>query len=73
MLAVADLHLEKGSAYARNGAMLPPYDTGATLRRLGAAIERLKPKDGWSASATASTTPTGRTGSMMATRRHFLG
>jgi len=44
LLAVADLHLEKGSAYARKGAMLPPYDSAATLRRLGAAIARLKPK-----------------------------
>ena len=34
MLVVADLHLEKGSAYARRGTMLPPYDTHATLGRL---------------------------------------
>jgi hypothetical protein len=33
-LAVADLHLEKGSSYARHGQMLPPYDSALTLRRL---------------------------------------
>ena len=30
-LIVSDLHLEKGSAFAADGQMLPPYDTGATL------------------------------------------
>lgn len=34
MLLVADLHLEKFSSYARTGQMLPPYDTGLTLKRL---------------------------------------
>jgi DNA ligase-associated metallophosphoesterase len=34
MLLVADLHLEKFSSYARKGQMLPPYDTGLTLKRL---------------------------------------
>lgn len=33
-LVVADLHLEKGSAYAARGQMLPPYDTRETLGRL---------------------------------------
>jgi hypothetical protein len=33
-LVVADLHLEKGSSFARRGVMLPPYDTRATLERL---------------------------------------
>ena len=37
-LVVADLHLEKGSAYAARGVLLPPYDSAATLRLLGAAI-----------------------------------
>ena len=36
MLVVADLHLEKGSSFARRGQLLPPYDTGETLARLGA-------------------------------------
>ena len=39
-LAVADLHLEKGSSYAAHGQFLPPYDTATTLERLGAAIAR---------------------------------
>ncbi len=33
-IIVADLHLEKGSSFARRGVMLPPYDTRATLDRL---------------------------------------
>lgn len=44
MLVVADLHLEKGSSFARRGMMLPPYDTLATVAALQAAIERLQPK-----------------------------
>jgi DNA ligase-associated metallophosphoesterase len=38
-LLVADLHLEKFSSYAKSGAMLPPYDTGLTLKRLERDIE----------------------------------
>lgn len=45
LLAVADLHLEKGSWYgARAGQLLPPYDTRATLRRLAQCIEALRPR-----------------------------
>jgi DNA ligase-associated metallophosphoesterase len=44
MLIVADLHLEKGSAYAARRVFLPPYDTTATLAALGAVIARLVPK-----------------------------
>ena len=33
-LLVADLHLEKASFYARQGQMLPPYDSRATLKEL---------------------------------------
>ena len=36
-LIVADLHLEKGSAFAERGQMLPPYDTRETLAALAAA------------------------------------
>lgn len=43
LLAVADLHLEKGSAFAARGRMLPPYDTRETLDRLGHALRRWKP------------------------------
>jgi DNA ligase-associated metallophosphoesterase len=42
-LVVADLHFEKGSSFAARGSLLPPYDTDATLARLGEAIERCKP------------------------------
>ncbi len=37
-LLVADLHLEKLSSFARRGSLLPPYDTGLTLRRLEADL-----------------------------------
>lgn len=43
-LVVADLHLEKGSAYAARGQMLPPYDTRETLDRLDAEIRTLAPR-----------------------------
>jgi DNA ligase-associated metallophosphoesterase len=43
LLVVADLHLEKGSAYAARGQMLPPYDTRETLGRLAAEIDQLRP------------------------------
>lgn len=43
MLVVADLHLEKGSAYAARGQMLPPYDTRDTLDRLEAEATKLTP------------------------------
>lgn len=39
ILIVADLHLEKGSAFASRGVMLPPYDTAATLERLAATLD----------------------------------
>lgn len=43
LLVAADLHLEKGSGYARHGTLLPPYDTRETLARLEAVMARLKP------------------------------
>ena len=43
MLVVADLHLEKASAFAARGLMLPPYDTAETLARLAQAIARYRP------------------------------
>ncbi|MDZ4363932.1 ligase-associated DNA damage response endonuclease PdeM [Brevundimonas sp.] len=42
-LIAGDLHLEKGSAFATRGQMLPPYDSRATLDRLEAEIEALEP------------------------------
>ncbi len=37
-LLVADLHLEKGSFYARHGQPIPPYDSRETLERVALAI-----------------------------------
>jgi DNA ligase-associated metallophosphoesterase len=42
-LIVADLHLEKGSSYARRQVFLPPYDTDATLAALSLLITRRDP------------------------------
>ena len=42
-LIVADLHLEKGSAAARRGNLVPPWDTAATLARLALLMHRHKP------------------------------
>ena len=42
-LVFADLHFEKGSAYARGGQLLPPYDTRTTLRRIEAALAHYHP------------------------------
>ena len=44
MLVVADLHLEKGSAYAARGQLLPPYDTRETLNRLEHEVATLTPR-----------------------------
>jgi hypothetical protein len=44
LLAVADLHLEKGSAAAARGHLLPPWDTRATLDRLAALLRRWRPE-----------------------------
>ena len=43
-LVVADLHLEKGSSFARRGSLLPPYDTRTTLLALGGVIGRYEPR-----------------------------
>jgi DNA ligase-associated metallophosphoesterase len=44
MLVVSDLHLEKGSSYARRGQLLPPWDTHATLDRLTLLLRRYRPR-----------------------------
>ncbi|MFT0861714.1 ligase-associated DNA damage response endonuclease PdeM [Ancylobacter sp. G4_0304] len=44
MLIVADLHLEKGSAFAVRGIPLPPYDSRATLARLAGIVARRRPR-----------------------------
>ncbi|MFN4091098.1 MAG: phosphoesterase, partial [Alphaproteobacteria bacterium] len=43
LLAVADLHLEKGSAYAERSTFLPPYDTRATIDALERLVRRWRP------------------------------
>jgi DNA ligase-associated metallophosphoesterase len=44
VLIVADLHLEKGSAFARRGQLLPPLDTRETLRRLALDVQAEAPR-----------------------------
>lgn len=44
LMIVADLHLEKGSYYAKLGNPLPLYDTLDTLRRLENILHLFKPK-----------------------------
>lgn len=43
-LIVADLHLEKGSAFARRGQLVPPLDTRETLRRLAVDAAAVAPE-----------------------------
>jgi hypothetical protein len=43
-LIFADLHFEKGSSFARRGALLPPYDTRSTIKRMAEVIARHSPK-----------------------------
>ncbi len=44
LLAVADLHLEKGSSFAARGQLLPPYDTAETLSRLARLVACYAPR-----------------------------
>ena len=44
LLVAADLHLEKGSAFAARGVLLPPYDTAETLARLALLIAHYAPR-----------------------------
>jgi hypothetical protein len=44
LLAVADLHLEKGSSFAARGQLLPPYDTAVTLARLTQLVMHYAPR-----------------------------
>ena len=43
VLVVSDLHLEKGTAAARRGQLVPPWDTGITLDRLSLLLRRWRP------------------------------
>ena len=44
LLAVADLHFEKGSAAALRGQLVPPWDTRLTLDRLALLLRRWQPR-----------------------------
>lgn len=44
LLAVSDLHLEKGSSFAERGVLLPPYDTAETLVRLAELVLHYSPR-----------------------------
>jgi uncharacterized protein len=44
VLAVADLHLEKGSSFATRGVLLPPYDSAATLAQFARLIAGYAPR-----------------------------
>jgi DNA ligase-associated metallophosphoesterase len=44
LLAIADLHLEKGSSFAARGVLLPPYDTAATLARMAHLVTHYAPR-----------------------------
>ena len=44
ILVVADLHLEKGSSLASRGALMPPYDTAATLAQLARLVMNYAPR-----------------------------
>lgn len=46
-LIVADVHLEKASAYAMRGQMLPPYDSLAALEELETLIARTGAQELW--------------------------
>ncbi len=43
-LLVADLHLEKGTSFARRGVHLPPYDTRESLKQLKAVLDAVQPE-----------------------------
>lgn len=44
LLVFSDLHLEKGSSFARRGSFVPPYDTHNTIRRVDEVIGDYDPK-----------------------------
>lgn len=44
LLVISDLHLEKGSSFARRGVMMPPYDSAATLCLLADVIDDHRPE-----------------------------
>jgi hypothetical protein len=58
ILVVSDMHLEKGSSFARSRIYLPPYDTAATLARLAAmAPNTIRRRSSVSATVSMTTKP----------------
>ena len=45
ILIIADLHLEKGSSYFKEGQFIPPNDTSENLKKLKNCINKIKPKE----------------------------
>lgn len=43
-LIIADLHLEKGSSYFKEGQFISPKDTSENLRKLENCVDKIKPK-----------------------------
>ncbi|WP_319533161.1 hypothetical protein [uncultured Cohaesibacter sp.] len=60
MLFIADLHLEKGSAFAMRGQFLPPYDSHQSLKQLGTRHRQSQSGPRGLVSVTAFTTSVGR-------------
>ena len=44
VLVVSDMHLEKGTSWARRGIFLPPYDTRQTLEALTSIVTYYQPR-----------------------------
>lgn len=44
LMAIADLHFEKGTAAARRGQLVPPWDTAHTLDRLARLLHTWRPR-----------------------------
>lgn len=44
LLIVADMHLEKGTAWAKRGIFLPPYDSKLTIVALQKVVAKFTPK-----------------------------
>lgn len=44
LLIIADMHLEKGTAWAKRGIFLPPYDSKVTILALQKVVAKFSPK-----------------------------
>ena len=73
VLVVADLHLEKGSSFARRGRCCRPTTPARRCGALAEVFGALRAARRWWRSATPSTTSTGRTGSAAEEARDARG